>query len=143
MADIMLKHAEDKALEAALEKLLDEHAIGVGFPFNNKPVNLTARIGGEVAGGLSAYTLYGWCFIKLLAIAPEHRGKGIGRELMTQLEAEMRDLGIIGLWVDTYGYQAEGLYKGLGFTEYGRLQGRVPQEDRIYLIKHLTEEAVP
>ncbi|MEM9097428.1 MAG: GNAT family N-acetyltransferase [Pseudomonadota bacterium] len=72
-----------------------------------------------------------------LAIVPEHRGKGIGRALMTRLEAEMRGLGVKGLWVDTYGYQAEGLYTGLGFTEYGRLPGRVAEEDRIYLTKLL------
>ncbi|MEM1276891.1 MAG: hypothetical protein AAGH74_10205 [Pseudomonadota bacterium] len=66
MTDITLALVEDSGLEDQLEKLLDAHADGLGFPFDNKPVNLTARIEGAVAGGLSAYTLYGWCFIKLL-----------------------------------------------------------------------------
>lgn len=143
MTDITLSTTEGKSFTDRLDLLLDEHATGVGFPFDDAPINLTAEIDGTFAGGLHAYTLYGWCFIKLLVVAPEHRGKGIGRDLMIRLEAEMRALGITGLWVDTYGYQAEGLYTGLGFTEYGRLPGRVPEEDRIYLTKRLTEGAAP
>ncbi|MEM9046685.1 MAG: GNAT family N-acetyltransferase [Pseudomonadota bacterium] len=143
MTDIVLSTTEDKVFTDRLDQLLDEHAIEAGFPFNNKTINLTAEIDGTFAGGLHAYTLYGWCFIKLLVIEPKHRGKGIGRDLMTRLETEMRSIGIKGLWVDTYGYQAEGLYTGLGFTEYGRLPGRVPEEDRIYLTKQLTGEPAP
>jgi putative acetyltransferase len=52
-------------------------------------------------------------------VAPEVRGKGIGRALLTRLEAEARALGLARLVLETGTRQAEALalYRRAGFTE--------------------------
>ncbi|MEM6677473.1 MAG: GNAT family N-acetyltransferase [Pseudomonadota bacterium] len=123
-----------KRIDGILETYAETHR----RPFDNRYVSFEAKEDGAMIGGIHAYVLYGWCFIKLLAIEPGHRGKGLGETLMQQLEERMRAEGVIGLWVDTYEYQAPGFYERLGFTRYGTLEAAEPICNRHYLYKRLT-----
>ena len=57
--------------------------------------------------------------LKRMYVAPELRGKGIGRALLTRLEAEARALGLSRLVLETGTRQTEALalYRRAGFTE--------------------------
>jgi putative acetyltransferase len=57
--------------------------------------------------------------LKRMYVAPEARGRGIGRALLAQLEAEARTLGLARLVLETGTRQAEALalYRRAGFTE--------------------------
>lgn len=57
--------------------------------------------------------------LKRMYVAPELRGKGIGRALLTRLEAEARALGLTRLVLETGTRQTEALtlYRRAGFTE--------------------------
>ena len=57
--------------------------------------------------------------LKRMYVAPEVRGRGIGRALLTRLEAEARGLGLARLVLETGTRQAEALalYRRAGFTE--------------------------
>ena len=63
--------------------------------------------------------------LKRMYVAPELRGKGIGRALLTRLEAEARALGLTRLVLETGTRQTEALalYRRAGFT--GPSGGRV------------------
>ena len=52
-------------------------------------------------------------------VAPQVRGQGVGRALLTRLEAEARTLGLARLVLETGARQAEAfaLYRRAGFTE--------------------------
>jgi GNAT superfamily N-acetyltransferase len=56
--------------------------------------------------------------LKRMYVAPEMRGRGIGRALLARLEAEARALGLVRLVLETGTRQAEalGLYDDAGFT---------------------------
>lgn len=54
------------------------------------------------------------------------------------LTAEIDGTFAGGMWVDTCGYQVEGLDPRLGSNGYRRLDGRVHEEDRIHPTKHLS-----
>ena len=57
--------------------------------------------------------------LKRMYVAQEVRGKGIGRALLTRLEAEARALGLIRVVLETGTRQTEALalYRRAGFTE--------------------------
>jgi putative acetyltransferase len=57
--------------------------------------------------------------LKRMYVAPEVRGKGIGRALLTRLEGEARALGLARLVLETGTRQTEALtlYRRAGFTE--------------------------
>ena len=91
---------------------------------------------GSVAGGLSGYIWHRYLFVELLALGAA-RGMGLGRQVMAMAEAEARSRGCIGVWLDTFTWQAPGLYAKLGFVEFGRIKDYPPGEDRIFLRKDL------
>ncbi len=63
--------------------------------------------------------------LNLLAVAPEHRRQGIGRQLMSWLTKTAVEAGVfrINLELRTRNEPARLFYEGLGFDELGIVQG--------------------
>jgi [ribosomal protein S18]-alanine N-acetyltransferase len=63
--------------------------------------------------------------LNLLAVAPEHRRQGLGRQLMDWLTATAIEAGVfrINLEVRTHNEAALFFYQGLGFDQLGVVQG--------------------
>jgi [ribosomal protein S18]-alanine N-acetyltransferase len=63
--------------------------------------------------------------LNLLAVAPEHRRQGLGRQLMDWLTATAIEAGVfrINLEVRTHNEAARFFYQGLGFDQLGVVQG--------------------
>ncbi|ANK72410.1 MULTISPECIES: GNAT family N-acetyltransferase [Ensifer] len=74
-------------------------------------------------GGLYATDGYGWGFIRYLAVPDEYRGQGLGRRLVEEAEKIARQRGYVGLWLDTFEFQARPFYEKLGFEVFGELEG--------------------
>ncbi|WP_026623124.1 GNAT superfamily N-acetyltransferase [Ensifer sp. WSM1721] len=88
-------------------------------------------------GGLYAVDGYGWAFIRYLAIPEEYRGHGLGRRLMEEAEKIAKARGYIGLWLDTFEFQARPFYEKLGFELFGELEGGPGAIPRYFLKKRL------
>ena len=87
-----------------------------------------------VVGGLWGRVGYGFLFIELLALGPA-KGVGLGRKVMGLAEVEARRRGLVGMWLDTWTFQAPDFYPKLGFVEFGRITGYPPGHDRIFYVK--------
>jgi ribosomal protein S18 acetylase RimI-like enzyme len=63
--------------------------------------------------------------LNLLAVAPEHRRQGLGRQLMDWLTATAIEAGVfrINLELRTHNEQARTFYECLGFDQLGIVQG--------------------
>jgi len=63
--------------------------------------------------------------LNLLAVAPEHRRQGLGRQLMDWLTATAIEAGVfrINLELRTQNHQARAFYESLGFDQLGVVQG--------------------
>jgi ribosomal protein S18 acetylase RimI-like enzyme len=63
--------------------------------------------------------------LNLLAVAPEHRRQGLGRQLMDWLTVTAIESGVfrINLELRTHNEQARAFYEGMGFTSRGEVQG--------------------
>jgi ribosomal protein S18 acetylase RimI-like enzyme len=72
--------------------------------------------------------------LEKIAVAPALGGHGIGRALITALVEDARTADIEVLTLDCRGDNANALhlYRSVGFTEYGRLEGFVAFGDRRY-----------
>jgi len=123
---------------ARLEALLDAQAAAQGHRFGGQKTVFEARDpAGGFLGGLQARFGLNWIFVELLAVQPEARGAGIGSRLLAALEAQARDAGMDGIWLDTYAFQAPGFYRRQGFVEFGRIAEYPPGSSRRFLCKRL------
>lgn len=91
----------------------------------------------EIMGGLCGEIFYRWLFIELLAIPEETRGHGTGSRLMDMAEDLARDKGCVGIWLDTFDFQAPEFYKRHGFTEFGHLDNFPKEHKRFFFQKRL------
>jgi ribosomal protein S18 acetylase RimI-like enzyme len=93
---------------------------------------IVAELDGELAGAVTLYSKpspeagwpEGWAGVRLLAVRPACRGRGIGRALMDECVRRGRRRGIrtIGLHTTLMMEVARGMYERMGFV-------RVPEYD--------------
>ncbi|RWB58751.1 GNAT family N-acetyltransferase [Mesorhizobium sp. M2A.F.Ca.ET.039.01.1.1] len=72
-------------------------------------------------GGLWANVYYDWMHVELLFVPQKYRGIGIGSQLIRHAENMALQRGCVGVWLDTYQFQAPGFYESLGYENFGYL----------------------
>lgn len=77
---------------------------------------------GELVGGLSGATSYGWLLIKMLWVSIDWRKQGVGRRLVGTAEDWARSVGCHSAWLDTSSLRARDFYETLGYEAFGRLE---------------------
>ena len=86
--------------------------------------------GGEVVGSVAVVPLHGWSShvgeVRLV-VDPDHRGRGIGRELARHAVREALQLGLSKLVVDVISDQTAliGMFRALGFEPEALLADQV------------------
>jgi GNAT superfamily N-acetyltransferase len=98
-----------------------------------------SRTGASV-GGLWARRYYDWLYVDLLYVPEEARGSDVGSRLMAKAEAFARRNGCIGVWLSTYGFQAPGFYRKLGYQAFGTLKHHPPGK-KFFLFRKLLDAA--
>jgi GNAT superfamily N-acetyltransferase len=91
---------------------------------------------GQMIGGLSGATAYGWLFVELLFVPESLRGQGVGTELLRRAEAEAVARACHSVWLDTFEFQARGFYERLGYICFGELKN-YPAGSRFFMSKRL------
>jgi GNAT superfamily N-acetyltransferase len=92
---------------------------------------------GDVIGGLSGYTSWGWLFTQLLFVPEQLRGQGMAARLLDEAEAEARRRGCRGAWIDTFNPLALKAYQRQGYEIFGELPAFVGDRTRSFLRKAL------
>jgi GNAT superfamily N-acetyltransferase len=110
-----------------------------GGPANSRLLAIVIRDpdGGGIIGGLWGRSSYDWLFIELLVVPEQLRGQQVGTALMTEAERQARERGCVGIWLDTYGFQALGFYRKLGFQPVGEIPDHPRGSTRTFLAKRL------
>lgn len=140
LVQIELVDGDDDVLAGAVDGILDEAAEALGRRFEGRKVQLRAvDAKGTMLGGLIGAYLQRWLYVKLLAVSPEARGRGIGAKLLARAETHAREEGLVGIYLDTFEFQAPRFYLREGYRELGRLPqvGDAPQ--RIWFAKEFND----
>ena len=123
--------------EAILAPLRIYNAEQAG-PGNPQPIALLVRDdNGEILGGLYGRFFYQWLFIELLSVPEQARGQGLGSKLMQMAEDLARKKECVGIWLDTFDFQAPEFYKRLGYSELGQIADYPPGHKRHFFQKRL------
>jgi len=105
--------------------------------FNPLGLSLTTSIGATIVGGLTGRSLWDWLYIETLAVNPDFRGLGIGRQLVQRAEKIAVQRDCVGLWVDTFTFQSPDFYERLGFTIFGQLDQHPGEASRLFMMKRV------
>jgi GNAT superfamily N-acetyltransferase len=90
---------------------------------------------GRVRGGLLGHVRWRWLYVAKLWVEDELRGVGFGRALVLAAEERGRARDCIGVYLDTFEYQARPFYEKLGYTLFGTLDGYPPGYRQFFLAK--------
>lgn len=88
--------------------------------------------GSEVLGYLVAMAGVDELHLLNITVAPEHQGRGLGRQMMASLREHALAQGAATLWLEVRAsnQRAQALYRGLGYTQVGLRRGYYPALQR-------------
>lgn len=121
--------------EAVLQPLLAYNTDRAGDPRFRPVALLLADGAGNHVGGLWGKCVYDWLFVDLLAVPEEYRGGNYGKTLMERAEEIARANDCVGMWLDTFEFQARGFYEKLGFEVFGTLDDHPIGQKKFFLRK--------
>ena len=128
----------DKSILKAFWPMLREYNETAAGSSNYEEVCVLLRDdAGEVAGGLNGATYRGWMFVENLVVRKDLRRHGLGSRLLTEAEEEARRRGCIGVYLDTYDFQARPFYEKQGYAVFGTLDDFPPGHSRYFMSKRL------
>lgn len=130
---------DDEAPDAArLAEALRAEIEARFAPRDETPLTILARdAAGALIGGLNGASHWRWLYVRRLWVAPEQRGRSLGRWLLEEAEAKAGARGCVGLYLDTFDEGAAAFYERCGFVRFGRVADFPPGHQRIFLCKPL------
>jgi GNAT superfamily N-acetyltransferase len=133
---VVVEQPDEGDRKAVLDALLafNEKA---GGPSRLQPLAVLIRdpANGKTLGGLWGRTSYDWLFVEFLVVPEQFRGQDIGSELLSRAEDIARQRGCVGVWLDTYAFQAPGFYKKRGYEIFGTIEDHPRGARRFFLKK--------
>jgi GNAT superfamily N-acetyltransferase len=135
---VVEEHFDQASLDA-IAKPLDRFNISRVGDDNHTPLVILIQDAatGDRQGGLWGETYYDWLFVKLFFIPETRRGHGLGQRILAQAEEIAKARGCIGIWLDTFEFQARSFYEKLGYTVFGTIEDYPKGFSRFFLQKRL------
>jgi GNAT superfamily N-acetyltransferase len=135
-------------LELTAEPSASElEAIGQGLrDFNTADVGPSGRIAlavlvrdasGNIQGGISGYTAWGWLYVQWLWLDDSLRGQGMAGRMLDMAEDEATRRGCHGAYIDTFSPVALKVYQRQGYVPFGELADFPKGRTRTFLQKPL------
>ena len=143
MSDVRIEieeHPRPADARVVSEGLLDFNRAIIGDPEETQVAVFVRDASGRVTGGLLGHVRWRWVYVAKLWLPDETRGQGIGTRVMREIESYARRRGCLGIYLDTFEYQALPFYEKLGYEQFGVLDGYPPGYRQYHLRKALRTE---
>lgn len=119
---------KDQAVQedvTAIATLLQQFNLENGPEPNYQPLVFTVEDdSGRITGGLFGKIAYRWLHVEYLIVPAGARRKGVGSQLLEQAEQVAREDKCVGVFLDTFSFQALPFYRKRGYTVLGELEQR-------------------
>jgi ribosomal protein S18 acetylase RimI-like enzyme len=93
----------------------------------------------RVIGGAIGRTWGTCCELQQLWVEPAHRRRGIASRLVREFERRAEARGARTFYLETFSFQAPGLYRSLGYSERLALRGFAPGIVKYTMVRELDE----
>ena len=138
LPEIIISETPGPADREAILHALVSYNDSNGPPSGSQPLAILLRdpSTGETVGGLWGKSSYDWVFIELLVVPERWRGQNVGTLLLGKAEEVGRERNCVGLWLNTFGFQARGFYEKNGFEVFGSVDD-YPRGSNCYFMRKL------
>lgn len=127
----------DEDLKLLHKRLSDFNDSDVG-PEARTPLAVFVRDkDGNLTGGISGYTAWGWLYMQWLWVDESMRGQRLAGRMLAAAEQEAITRGCTGALIDTFNPNAAKAYERQGYTAFGVLPDFPVGRSRVYLQKRL------
>lgn len=93
---------------------------------------------GKLQAGLAGcITSYRTLYISTVFVDEAHRGKGLGRQLMTEMERRAIAMGVTLIRLDTFDWQGAAFYQALGYEVAGHYDAPENGFSEYFFVKHI------
>lgn len=107
-------------------------------PADRRTLAVIARSNsGEIVGGISGHTAWGWLYVQWLWVAEAQRGQGLAARLLAAAENEARTRSCHAAYIDTFSPVALKAYRRAGYVPFGALEDFPKGRTRTFLQKPL------
>lgn len=107
-----------------------------------QPLSCFARASsGQVVGGAVGRRWGSCCELQQLWVEPARRRKGIGAQLIQAFEARARAHGCTSFYLETFSFQAPGLYISLGYKAAYAYAGYPHGIVKYHMVKQVGSDA--
>ena len=135
MITISLIEEQDFDALYAIEQAAHTVPWSLGMLKNNQGeryLNLKIVEGHQIYGFAICQTVLDEATLFNIAIDPKKQGLGLGRQLLTELITQLRQKGILTLWLEVResNKKAQALYDSLGFNQVDIRKNYYPTADR-------------
>jgi ribosomal protein S18 acetylase RimI-like enzyme len=96
----------------------------------------------NIVAGAAGHTWGETCELRQVWVAASARGRGLGRRLMAEAEAEAVRRGCRQLVIETYSFQAPAFYRKLGFEVVSEFPEYPRGHSHLLLRKRLARSAI-
>ena len=100
------------------------------------PIAFAAKKGNTLIAGAHGFAIGDAFHIVDLWVKDDYRKQGVGRNILSKIDAEARRRKLRKIFVDTYDFQAEGFYLKNGYRVFGRIKDCLLGHERIFLRKN-------
>lgn len=110
----------DEAVKSSIREILRAYNREHFEILDEREIAITAKDDdGAVVGGVYG-TMFGqWLEIEVLAVAPGHRGRGVGSDLLSRIEQAGREHGCRYALLNTFDFQGRDFYPKYGYRQIG------------------------
>ena len=91
----------------------------------------------QTIGGLISRIYWDWVELNLIWVKEDFRGQKIGKKLLERLEQHAKNKKCVGIYLDTFSFQAPDFYIKQGYEIFGELKQFPKNENRFFLKKML------
>lgn len=132
---ISIEEEADQDDLKALQSLLRDYNNAAGGESHAKALRIFVHNReGTLVGGLTGWSYWGWLHVDTLVLHESLRRSGHGSKLMAMAEAEARQRGCGGIYLETFSFQALPFYEKHGFSVFGEVE-RFSGEHKLYFLK--------
>ena len=112
----------------------------MSIPFTHpyQRFNRVIKLDNEVIAGITA-TVYSWDVmeIEVVWVKENFRHKGYATALLQDMEQRAKEMKCNLIHLDTFDFQAKGLYEKVGYTVFGTLEDCPKGHKRYYMSKKI------